>query len=618
MGFPTSVVLMAAAILGNHSTDGPLFIHNSPNLLSNYTGETTPAIIAHENGTGSLQGLRGRETFPSTGKNIAEKIAKDKMALKGRTLRVVTLKDWPMSDFKINKTNNKTYGIGIAFHFMEMLQNEFGFDYVMVTPEDNTTNGVIQTVIKGADMAAAFLPIIFLPGLSFSKRLAMENWVVLLRRPQESASGSSLLAPFDTRVWILILLSVSIVGPVIYTIMVVRVRLCRGSARLSKVFSLTSCVWFVYGALMRQGSTLNPISDSSRLLFATWWIFITVVTAFYTANLTAFLTLSRFTLPIDGPLDIVRKSYSWIGHSGSPFEVMVQLDENFNYLRKSIGKGLGKFVNSSDEDLMELVRNEGLMFIREKRVVDRLLYKDYLKKIEDGVEEAQRCTFAVTPEPFLSIPLGFVFPENSMLRILFTSKLTSLVEAGIVDHLMNADLPKSEICPLNLGNKERQLRNSDLMTTYKAVCIGLLVAAVAFLGERALWRCLRWKNTKAKHLLKVNSVGIPFERMAMNAVFARKWMMAAKNHKHSIPRKKDDLGNTSMKVTSRQDYGDNFSREVNIFNGREYLQVYENMVDGRGIRKLIPIRAPSAVLFDEGRRNQYSKRKHWKDVLNVI
>lgn len=58
--------------------------------------------------------------------------------------------------------------------------------------------------------------------------------------------------------------------------------------------------------------------DSSRLLFATWWIFITILTAFYTANLTAFLTLSEFKLPIKKPEDITK--YKWVTRKGNAVE----------------------------------------------------------------------------------------------------------------------------------------------------------------------------------------------------------------------------------------------------------------------------------------------------------
>lgn len=62
----------------------------------------------------------------------------------------------------------------------------------------------------------------------------------------------------------------------------------------------------------------DKFSDSSRLLFATWWIFITILTAFYTANLTAFLTLSEFKLPISKPEDIMR--YKWVSRKGNAME----------------------------------------------------------------------------------------------------------------------------------------------------------------------------------------------------------------------------------------------------------------------------------------------------------
>ena len=66
------------------------------------------------------------------------------------------------------------------------------------------------------------------------------------------------------------------------------------------------------------------VADSTRLLFATWWIFITILTSFYTANLTAFLTLSRFTLPIEGPKELVKTKSGWIAHKGSALEYLVQ------------------------------------------------------------------------------------------------------------------------------------------------------------------------------------------------------------------------------------------------------------------------------------------------------
>lgn len=64
--------------------------------------------------------------------------------------------------------------------------------------------------------------------------------------------------------------------------------------------------------------------DSTRLLFATWWIFITILTSFYTANLTAFLTLSRFTLPINNVDDIIKKDKNFVSQRGGLVEYAIK------------------------------------------------------------------------------------------------------------------------------------------------------------------------------------------------------------------------------------------------------------------------------------------------------
>lgn len=110
------------------------------------------------------------------------------------------------------------------------------------------------------------------------------EWMMMMTRPEESASGNGLLAPFSYEVWILIFVSLVFVGPIIYLLIVFRNRMTKD--REQKLYTMPHCVWFVYGALMRQGSVLSPTGDSTRLLFATWWIFITILTSFYTANLT--------------------------------------------------------------------------------------------------------------------------------------------------------------------------------------------------------------------------------------------------------------------------------------------------------------------------------------------
>lgn len=75
---------------------------------------------------------------------------------------------------------------------------------------------------------------------------------------------------------------------------------------------------------MKQGSILSPNSDSIRVAFATWWIYITIVTSFYTANLTAFLTLAVFSLPINIPKDMLDQRQAFISQRGFAIEYAIK------------------------------------------------------------------------------------------------------------------------------------------------------------------------------------------------------------------------------------------------------------------------------------------------------
>lgn len=86
---------------------------------------------------------------------------------------------------------------------------------------------------------------------------------MVMRRPHESASGSGLLAPFDYWVWILILISMLIVSPIIYFCILLRNKVTGN--RDQRPYSLGHCAWFVYGALLKQGSVLEPIAGKYQI-----------------------------------------------------------------------------------------------------------------------------------------------------------------------------------------------------------------------------------------------------------------------------------------------------------------------------------------------------------------
>lgn len=69
-----------------------------------------------------------------------------------------------------------------------------------------------------------------------------------------------------------------------------------------------------------------------------------ILTSFYTANLTAFLTLSKFTLPIKRLEDIADNEYRWIASEGSAVEYIVKVDNDLKPLKRSMFEGNGQFM----------------------------------------------------------------------------------------------------------------------------------------------------------------------------------------------------------------------------------------------------------------------------------
>lgn len=99
-------------------------------------------------------------------------------------------------------------------------------------------------------------------------------------------------------------------------------------------FNLKECLWFCMTSLTPQGGGEAPKNLSGRLVAATWWLFGFIIIASYTANLAAFLTVSRLDTPIES-LDDLSKQYriQYAPVKNSPayiyFERMAHIEARF-------------------------------------------------------------------------------------------------------------------------------------------------------------------------------------------------------------------------------------------------------------------------------------------------
>ncbi|CAG9857523.1 unnamed protein product [Phyllotreta striolata] len=106
-------------------------------------------------------------------------------------------------------------------------------------------------------------------------------------------------------------------------------------------FNFKECLWFCMTSLTPQGGGEAPKNLSGRLVAATWWLFGFIIIASYTANLAAFLTVSRLDTPIES-LDDLSKQYKiqYAPLNGSSvqtyFERMANIEARFYEIWKDM------------------------------------------------------------------------------------------------------------------------------------------------------------------------------------------------------------------------------------------------------------------------------------------
>lgn len=85
-------------------------------------------------------------------------------------------------------------------------------------------------------------------------------------------------------------------------------------------FSIPNSFWFAWGAFMQQGCNISPRSISGRIAISSCWFFTFIIVSSYTANLAAFLTVERLSVPLNSVEDLAGQTdvqYGTLLHGSS-------------------------------------------------------------------------------------------------------------------------------------------------------------------------------------------------------------------------------------------------------------------------------------------------------------
>ncbi|XP_025098265.1 glutamate receptor ionotropic, kainate 4-like isoform X2 [Pomacea canaliculata] len=282
---------------------------------------------------------------------------------------------------------------------------------------------------------------------------------------------------------------------------------------LPRAFNLKESIWFVIGSVTLAGGGEPPRSLASRLLVAGFWFFSVVIMSTFTANLAAFLTVSRMDTGIASLDKLAAQSdirYSVVRESNvmAYFEHQATIEKNFYELWKNMSLGgtskyktpsgtgdekslavwdypLGdKFGNmwsamqstgllNSTQEGLEKVLEGNFALITESPVIKYLTFQD--------------CSLTAVGDQFSIRPYAFALKEKSLFTSKFTDAILQLQKERELESLKRKWWDDRKVsCPVESSDQGLDL--SSLTGTFivmgGGLCLGLLVLGVECLISR--------------------------------------------------------------------------------------------------------------------------------------
>ncbi|XP_021939210.1 ionotropic receptor 25a isoform X4 [Zootermopsis nevadensis] len=274
--------------------------------------------------------------------------------------RIVTVVQNPFVIYDGVDGKNRTKFKGYCIDLIDEIRNITKFDYeIYEAPdkkfgnmdENGNWNGMIkELMLKNADIALGSLSVMAERENVVDFTVPYYDLVgitILMKKPKAATSLFKFLTVLENEVWLCIL------GAYFFTSFLMWVfdrwspysyqnnREKYKDDEEKREFNLKECLWFCMTSLTPQGGGEAPKNLSGRLVAATWWLFGFIIIASYTANLAAFLTVSRLDTPVESLDDLAKQykiQYAPLNNSASMiyFQRMSDIENRFYEIWKDM------------------------------------------------------------------------------------------------------------------------------------------------------------------------------------------------------------------------------------------------------------------------------------------
>ncbi|XP_035699515.1 glutamate receptor ionotropic, kainate 2-like [Branchiostoma floridae] len=199
--------------------------------------------------------------------------------------------------------------------------------------------------------------------------------------------------------------------------------------------SLVNSLWSSYGAAVSQGQEFLPRSATGRVIAGTWWFFILVIIASYTANLAAFLSRPSAERSIRSLADLARQTDVPYGtYKGYTFVKFLKKSQEEPF------KTIGRYLDTNSDEVL---------FNKSRQAFERAVKGDFIFISPTGTFEYEilneRCDMVIlTDEYFFKFKSALPFPLDSPYRAEVNEALMDMVDNGQMDVLQNRWLNKKK------------------------------------------------------------------------------------------------------------------------------------------------------------------------------
>nr|QHA94733.1 ionotropic receptor 93a-1 [Pardosa pseudoannulata] len=433
------------------------------------------------------------------------------------TLRIAVLPYHPY--IILNNTGNEIkLEECVLRHMLKFLSKQLNFKYKLVSPSDELWgsrtkqgiwNGSIGMVTRGEADIVPYLT--STPSrreaVDFSKPIAYVKYGMLVALPSEPPRAFIFLRPYRKEVWLLFVVTAIVLSFILQKIHRWSCRFCRADKKSAKGLSTVfRCLWLIFGAMLNQGGVHLPVTNSARLVLASWWLAVLVIMATFSANLIAFLAFPETRWIVKTLQDLVQhNTIQLVIKEGCP--VLEDFQESnldiYTKIRQTFLENpkRGKVITSSRETITEDVIDGKCVFIDDINFLTGMVDQDY--------KDVGRCRMTISPHRFSRMDLALGFRRGSSLLPLVNKEIQQMLENGVFAHwLSNVSQHRDECFNfINNFHGQSEITLEDLQGPFYLLAIGLVFGSL-FLSCEFIMNKIKIaykKYTKNKYFNRENS-----------------------------------------------------------------------------------------------------------------